>query len=156
MKLMIVAHPDDESLFGGGRLLKSKWKVVCITNGNNPIRRNEFEQVMRITNSDYEIWNYPDKRKPFSENSLIIDIKRVIEGFDEILTHGELGEYGHIHHIQLHKLLKQIVKCSFFDLNGPPLPEDTWQAKLDLISVYQSQKDICSRLKPIIRNERLD
>ena len=36
-KLMIVAHPDDETLFGGGELIKHKgeYKVVCLDYGNH-------------------------------------------------------------------------------------------------------------------------
>ena len=37
-KLMIVAHPDDETIWGGNHLLKSNYLVVCITCGNNKIR----------------------------------------------------------------------------------------------------------------------
>lgn len=33
--LMVVAHPDDETIWGGAHLLKGKYVVVCITNGNN-------------------------------------------------------------------------------------------------------------------------
>ena len=38
-KLMIVAHPDDETLFGGGELLKHKgeYKVICLDYGNHII-----------------------------------------------------------------------------------------------------------------------
>ena len=39
-KLMIVAHPDDESLWGGCHLLEGDWHVVSVTNashqGGNP------------------------------------------------------------------------------------------------------------------------
>ena len=41
-KLMIVAHPDDETIWGGGHLLEGGYFVVCITNGENEIRKEEF------------------------------------------------------------------------------------------------------------------
>lgn len=34
-KLMIVAHPDDETLWGGAHLLEDDYLVVCITCGPN-------------------------------------------------------------------------------------------------------------------------
>ena len=36
-KLMIVAHPDDETLFGGGELIKHRgeYKVVALDYGNH-------------------------------------------------------------------------------------------------------------------------
>ena len=33
--LMIVAHPDDETLWGGKNLIKDDFFVVCLTNGYN-------------------------------------------------------------------------------------------------------------------------
>ena len=46
-KLMIVAHPDDELIFGGAELIKHgpDYKVVCITNKNNKIRSSEFKNL---------------------------------------------------------------------------------------------------------------
>lgn len=32
-KLMIVAHPDDELIWGGAHLLEDDYLVVCITRG---------------------------------------------------------------------------------------------------------------------------
>ena len=37
--LMIVAHPDDETIWGGSHLLKGHYLVVCLTNGNNEKRK---------------------------------------------------------------------------------------------------------------------
>ena len=46
--LMIVAHPDDELVFGGAELIKYGilYKVVCISYKNNKIRAKEFENVI--------------------------------------------------------------------------------------------------------------
>lgn len=33
-KVMVVAHPDDETLWGGMHLLKNKYLVICLTNAN--------------------------------------------------------------------------------------------------------------------------
>ena len=41
-KLMIVAHPDDETLWGGAHLLEDNYLVVCITCGPIKDRVNEF------------------------------------------------------------------------------------------------------------------
>ena len=38
-KLMIVAHPDDELIFGGAELIKHgpEYKVICLTNKYNEL-----------------------------------------------------------------------------------------------------------------------
>ena len=48
-KLMIVAHPDDEFIWGGAHLLADDWLVVVITNGDNKTRHPEFETMMAAT-----------------------------------------------------------------------------------------------------------
>lgn len=158
-KLMIVAHPDDESLFGGAQLiLESNWKVVCVTNGNNPVRRAEFISVMSATNCDYEIWNYPDiYRNPFDEDLLAKDFSRLIQENDwsKIVTHNSAGEYGHPHHIQIHHLLKHIESVCVFGFGGPPLSDEIWQRKVELVSLYKSQKHICDGHLPNTRNEKV-
>jgi hypothetical protein len=60
-KLMIVAHPDDESLFGGEALTSSRgWLVVCVTNASNPTRRAEFVKAMSLAGADYLVLDHPD------------------------------------------------------------------------------------------------
>ena len=48
-KLMIIAHPDDELIFGGVELINSgsDYKVVCVANPTNKDSILEFEAVMK-------------------------------------------------------------------------------------------------------------
>jgi hypothetical protein len=50
-KLMIVAHPDDETLWGGANLFKDRYFVVCLTNGFNLKRANDFKELLKFTNN---------------------------------------------------------------------------------------------------------
>ena len=52
-KLMIVAHPDDESFWGGAHLLEDDYLVVCITCGPVKRRVEEFKKAMAITKDEY-------------------------------------------------------------------------------------------------------
>jgi LmbE family N-acetylglucosaminyl deacetylase len=142
-KLMIVAHPDDEVLFGGLQLLQYNWKVICITNKSNPTRKYEFEQVMHLTNSDYEMWDYLDEMyKPFLNQLLINDIKSAITGYDYILSHNPDGEYGHPHHIQINRILTSILN-EFYVFNFGKFDSGRLTRKKELLKIYQSQNDIC-------------
>ena len=40
--VMFVAHPDDETIWGGAHLLKKHYLVVCLTNGNNKVREKSL------------------------------------------------------------------------------------------------------------------
>jgi LmbE family N-acetylglucosaminyl deacetylase len=161
-KLMVVAHPDDESLFGGAQLLQGGWMVVCVTNGYNAIRRAEFEQVMHITNSEFQIWNYCDydgyKTRLDNLDLLRQDLVTITgsQSWHRILTHNQHGEYGHLHHIQVHYLMEEVVGKSLWTFNFSQsrlLTPDVWQAKLRLIDIYKSEKNICDIHVPNVKNE---
>lgn len=104
--LMVVAHPDDETIWGGEHLLKGKYVVVCITNGNNRTRRKEFAAVMKQTNSIGLMLSFPDKTHGKRNNweSCREEIQQSIDtivaqkDWATIATHNSKGEYGHIHH----------------------------------------------------------
>lgn len=103
-KLMIVAHPDDESLWGGGHLLDKGYFVVCLTNGNNTVRRSEFYAALKEYGCQGIMFSYPDlergKRSDWSNYSDIIakdlNILLTYKRWDMIATHNPKGEYGHI------------------------------------------------------------
>ena len=59
-KLMIVAHPDDEALFGGAELLthSDEYKVVAVDEYYNEVRRAEFISSMQFIGIvDSEHWS---------------------------------------------------------------------------------------------------
>lgn len=111
--LMIVAHPDDDTLWGGAALIKDNYLVVCITNGKNDVRRNEFLNVMKQTNDIGLILDYPDKifgqrsDWSFCKDAIYDDLNAIIsyKNWNQIVTHNEKGEYGHIHHIMTHEIV---------------------------------------------------
>ena len=60
-KVMFVAHPDDDLLWGGRHLIEDDYLVVCMTRGNDPVRSAEFKSVMEATGDKHLILSYPDK-----------------------------------------------------------------------------------------------
>lgn len=104
--VMIVAHPDDETLWGGANLYKDDYFVVCLTNGYNKIRANEFQKIMKFTNNTGILLNYPDVTGKYIddwsnvEDGILHDLKIILEYkcWNKIVTYGPDGTYGHIHH----------------------------------------------------------
>ena len=146
-KLMVVAHPDDESIFGGATLLREKgWKVVCLTNGNDDTRSYEFQQAMNMIGASFEIWDYPDEYEgTFDADQLKTDLKKVFRKnrFNRIVTHNLQGEYGHSQHKSLSRILHDLV-CKdlyVFDKSDYVLPFHLLKKKLSLLSVYHSQME---------------
>lgn len=116
--IMIVAHPDDETIWGGGHLLKDKYLVICLTNGNNKTREKEFNEVMNKTHNQGIILDYPDKTNnkrddwKTSYKNIINDLKYLLskKQFKTIVTHNPKGEYGHQHHKMISAIVTNIVK----------------------------------------------
>ncbi len=122
-KLMIVAHPDDETLWGGGHLMDGGYLVVCVTNGRNEKRSEEFKKVVETSGNKYLMLSYPDKiarrRDDWQKvrSGIIEDLRKVMEykQWDLIATHNKNGEYGHIHHQLVHKFVTDIYQQDEID-----------------------------------------
>lgn len=147
--LMIVAHPDDETIFGYTQLItkNSDWTVLCITNAGNAERRTEFQKVLSTVYCiPWTIWNYEDRwGAPIDldcEDSLVDFL--VHEKYDHVVTHNEAGEYGHSQHASLHQLVKALVPSNLFvfEKSARPLPFTVLQDKMRVLELYQSQHSL--------------
>ena len=118
-KLMIVAHPDDDVIWGGGHLSEGGYFVVCVTNGRNKTRKAEFEQMLTASNNHGIILEYPDKvlwlRDDWKQvrEQISADLSLILgyHDWDLIVTHNADGEYGHQHHIMTHEIVTDIYKA---------------------------------------------
>lgn len=103
--LLVVAHPDDETIFFGGLLQvyrRRPWKVVCVTDANadgqGRKRIQDFTEACRRLKVKYcESWGFPDRFQARLDLDLLLS-RLASETPAEVFTHGPLGEYGHPHH----------------------------------------------------------
>lgn len=163
-KLMVVTHPDDESLFGGGELLKEKgWLVVCATNKDNKMRNAEFQKAMDFVGAEREIWDYEDKwNGDFDRPELIKDLQEVIgrRWWKKIVTHNLDGEYGHTQHKALSDIMHNLVKEDLYVFGKPEpkgelLPFSTLCKKFRLLEIYESQHFVMEEFRENIPYERV-
>ena len=114
--LMIVAHPDDETLWGGVHLLKDRYLVVCVTCGRNRTRYYEIKTAMKVSDDEFIALWYPDKIKGKRDDwyayydSLYNELYKLItlKKWKLIATHNPQGEYGHIQHRMLSSTVTKI------------------------------------------------
>lgn len=117
-KVMIVAHPDDEMLWGGMHLIQDDYLVVCLTNANTraygKTRMKEFKKVMEQTGDVGLMLNYPDYSKTGGiddwtscAGNIQKDLNTLLKYKDwkEVVTHNKQGEYGHKHHKKTHRFV---------------------------------------------------
>jgi LmbE family N-acetylglucosaminyl deacetylase len=103
--LLVVAHPDDESIFFAGLILQKRklpWRILCVTDGNADKNGNQraldFAAACKALKvNDFAILNFKDK---FEQRVPVDDLIAILkkETPHEVFTHGPLGEYGHPHH----------------------------------------------------------
>lgn len=162
-KLMIIAHPDDDILWGGKELIENDYLVVCITCGSDERRVREFESVMGETGDKYVMLGYPDKTKGERDNwdsfydEIIEDIKNIyaLKKWDTVLTHNPDGEYGHIHHKMTDEIVTDNVEHKnlyYFgkyyskkdleekDIDLVLLDEDVLKRKSEILKLYKTQE----------------
>lgn len=165
--IMIVAHPDDELLWGGSQLISEKYLVVCVTCGVDKKRETEFIDVMNKLDAPYINLSYPDltngKKDNWSNSYDLIkkDIDEIIKykKMDRVVTHNPDGEYGHIHHKLVSKIVTEVAsKENLYYFNKyysdqelkklennkclNIIDESSFKRKLKLLELYYSQSDI--------------
>jgi LmbE family N-acetylglucosaminyl deacetylase len=115
--LIIVAHPDDETIWMGGTMARHKdisWTIFVLCRKSDPDRAPKFRKVAAYYGARGIICDLEDEGAPAEYNPS--EIKKVIreklpkETFDVIFTHGSNGEYGHPRHRGVHHAVKQMVK----------------------------------------------
>ena len=115
---MIVAHPDDETIWGGMHLASENYRVVCLTYDQFHPRGKEFHEVMEATGSEWQMLGWPDltdgKEDKWKDNRKVRmgQLESIIREKDwkKIVTHNPEGEYGHPHHILTSRMVTSIVK----------------------------------------------
>jgi len=124
---VIVAHPDDETLWAGGTILSHpEWRcfVVCLCRKNDPDRAPRFTQTLKILGACGIMGDLDDgpHQSPLKENEVEDAILQLCpEGhFDLIITHSIMGEYTrHLRHEEISKAV--VTLWEERKLNAPEL-----------------------------------
>jgi len=113
---IIVAHPDDETLWAGGTLLSHpSWKcfIVCLCRGSDTDRMHRFYRVLKILNTEGAMGDLDDE-----PDQLPLEGKKVEQAildllpstnFDLIISHNPSGEYTrHLRHEETSKAVIEL------------------------------------------------
>ena len=121
MKVLIVAHPDDEIIwfnpaefdrivivfgdFGDGRSGDGRRKALK----EHPLA----DKILHLNLKESNYWRDGKKIAEHKENySRLVRFLKSLESADEVVTHDANGEYGHADHILVHRACMMTLDCS--------------------------------------------
>ncbi len=113
---VIVAHPDDETLWAGGTILSHpmwKWFVVCLCRSTDQERSEKFYNALKILNAEGIMGNLDDEpeQQPLAKNEVEQTLLPLLprQYFDLIITHNPSGEYTkHLRHEEISKAVIEL------------------------------------------------
>jgi LmbE family N-acetylglucosaminyl deacetylase len=108
---VIVAHPDDETLWAGGTILSHpswNWFIVCLCRKSDTERATKFYKALKILKSEGIMGDLDDgpEQNPLEGKEVEHAIMQLLPPthFDLIISHNPSGEYTrHIRHEEVSK-----------------------------------------------------
>jgi LmbE family N-acetylglucosaminyl deacetylase len=115
---VIVAHPDDETLWAGGTILmhpECEWTIVTLCRKSDQDRAPRFLQAIEELNAAGAMGDLDDgpEQKPLANSQVRQEILQNLpsDRFDFIITHGLNGEYTrHLRHEETAKAVMDLCK----------------------------------------------
>ncbi|PRY98256.1 GlcNAc-PI de-N-acetylase [Marinilabilia salmonicolor] len=107
--VVIVAHPDDETLWSGGTILshpKCDWFIVSLCRGKDSDRSKKFFKALEALNAQGIMGDLDDEpeQKPLKPKKIETAILNLLplKHFDMIISHSPVGEYTkHLRHEEI-------------------------------------------------------
>lgn len=140
---MIMAHPDDETLWAGGTILVHpdwQWSIFTLCRGNDKDRAPKYFTALQQLHAHGQIADLDDGPEQIPLPDLVVQqtVLDLIDGqsFDLVITHGPYGEYSPSHRRhrevsasvgalwQCGKLTtEQLWLCAYDDAGGAHYPQ---------------------------------
>lgn len=165
---IIVAHPDDETLWAGGTILmhpKMEWTILTLCRMSDPDRAPKFYKAMKTLGAEGIMGDLDDgpEQIPLDSHEVQCAIIELLpsKSFDLIMTHSDKGEYTkHRRHEEVGKAVmtlwkneklfaKEVLRFAYEDGDGRYLPKAISDADLKTKlpnKIWQKKYDIITKI----------
>jgi len=165
---VIVAHPDDETLWAGGIILmhpEIDWTILTLCRLSDPDRAPKFRKAMKALKAKGIMGDLDDgpEQIPLDCHEVKCAISELLpsDNFDLILTHGSGGEYTrHRRHEEVGRAVmalweneklfaKEIWRFAYEDGDGKYLPKADQDADLKTRlpnEIWQKKYEIITKI----------
>lgn len=130
-KILIVAHPDDEILWFNPYDYDKI--VICFMSRDD---KPGFEKKREAVINEHPLKSRIECLNISEDNGvrypmIIHYLSTKVNGFDEVHTHNQLGEYGHDHHKLVHMAVKEVFPKNIVGSKlDNTLSKDDWFIKI--------------------------
>lgn len=143
--LVLVAHPDDETLFAGAAMLARpdvEWEVLCLTYTDFHERGQELAEALQaLRHLKVDVRGgclgmaddgWPPTPRWYSVALSVVHTATAGQIWDVVLTHSAKGEYGHPHHIAVNSIARHLwTRDRIWEFRYPGLtgigPQRVWR-----------------------------
>ncbi len=143
--VVVVAHPDDEILWAGGYLAAHPGTdVICCTIPQKaPERCLTFMRVCRLLFCNPIVLAHAPDTAGEPIGSLRYVQRFVSAQYDQVITHNQIGEYGHGHHKSVYSAMRATgVPMKVFGYGLTTKGESvSLEMKKRLLAYYTTQPD---------------
>jgi LmbE family N-acetylglucosaminyl deacetylase len=112
---IIIAHPDDETLWAGGTIMNHTswhWFIVCLCRRSDEDRAPKFHHVIELLNAKGIMGDLDDgpEQKALDDKEVERTILDLLpdHSFDLVITHNPSGEYTQ--HIRHEEISRAVIK----------------------------------------------
>lgn len=161
--LLVYAHADDELLWGHPWLLNrslDRRVLICCSDKNNPARQSyrRGEEALAAVCADVGITEYRVLDQYWSEfyrlrtrgpgdGPLLKDwwdnaqmaVRKLMRECDAIATHNPIGEYGHLDHILVRRMVSEMTDRKRMLWTDARVETSTWPVGQERVSIHERQ-----------------